>query len=109
MPSEGFLRNGHLRSSSQQAPQRLQSPRRSERAATISCFRKFVLTKRRIFPRTCRARSFASSTFRERSRSASLSSKERCLASCRKDFIREIFFGGSVSPHPGLVPCERTG
>src|ERR671929_51991 len=36
VPSPCFLRKGHLKRISQQAPQRLQSPRRRERASTAS-------------------------------------------------------------------------
>src|SRR6266581_3792531 len=66
LPSECFLRKGHLNTSSQHAPQRLHSPRRRASAAITSCLRKLRLTKRRSFPWACRARSFASSTVRER-------------------------------------------
>ncbi len=88
-PSVCFLRNGHLKRISQHAPQRLQSPRLSESAAIVSCLRKFALTKRRSFPCACRARNFASSTVRARSRSASRSSSNRCrwLRPLRNGFI----------------------
>jgi hypothetical protein len=49
-PSAFFFRNGHLKTSSQQAPQRLHSPRRSASAAIVSSLRKFVMTKRRSLP-----------------------------------------------------------
>ena len=91
-PSDCFFKKGHLKSSSQQAPHRLQSPRRSARASIISCLRKLVLIKRRIFPWACRARSLASPTLRERNLSASRSSNERCLATAaaRRDLIRKF-------------------
>ena len=88
-PSDCFFTKGHLKSNSQQAPHRLHSPRRRARAAIISCLRKLVFISRRIFPWAWRARSFASSILRERSLSASRSSKECCLAiaAARSDFI----------------------
>src|SRR5436190_17623898 len=79
VPSAFFFRNGHLKTSSQQAPQRLHSPRRSARAAMVSSLRKFVITKRRSFPWAWRARSFASATLRERMRRAKRDSKGRDL------------------------------
>src|SRR5688572_5052204 len=79
VPSPFFFRNGHLKTSSQQAPQRLQSPRRSASAAIVSSLRKFVMTKRRSLPCAWRARSFASATLRERMRLASRASNGRVL------------------------------
>src|SRR5688572_23126500 len=65
-PSKCFFRKGHLKTSSQHAPQRLHSPRLKARAATTSCLRKLILTKRRSLPWAWRARSRASSTVRDR-------------------------------------------
>src|SRR6266536_2855866 len=109
-PSDCFLRKGHLKSNSQQAPHRLHSPRRRARAAIISCLRKLVFISRRIFPWAWRARSFASSILRERSLSASRSSKERCLAiaAARSDFIE--WLSNIPSEHawdPDLVNSEK--
>src|SRR5690349_16152343 len=70
-PPAFFFRNGHLKTSSQHAPQRLHSPRRSASAAIVSSLRKLVMTKRRSLPWACRARSFAPATLRERIRRAS--------------------------------------
>src|ERR1051325_2381903 len=53
VPSPCFLRKGHLKSISQQAPQRLQSPRRRLRASTTSSFLKRMRTKRRSLPCAC--------------------------------------------------------
>jgi len=78
-PSALFFKNGHLKTSSQHAPQRLHSPRRRASELIVSCLRKFVLTKRRIFPWAWRARSFASVNLRERTRSARRCSNERCF------------------------------
>src|SRR5689334_2054210 len=79
VPSSFFLRNGHLKTNSQHAPQRLHSPRRKANEAIVSCLRKFVLTNRLIFPCACRARSFASAILRDLIRFASRSSNERCF------------------------------
>jgi hypothetical protein len=56
VPSPCFLRKGHLKRISQQAPQRLQSPRRRERASMTSSFLKRMRTKRRSLPCAWRAR-----------------------------------------------------
>ena len=79
VPSAFFFRNGHLKTSSQHAPQRLHSPRRSASAAIVSSLRKLVMTKRRNLPWACRARSFASATLRERMRRARRVSNGRDL------------------------------
>jgi len=89
LPSEFFFKNGHLNTNSQQAPQRLHSPRRNDKEATVSALKKFVFTNRRILPWAWRARSFASEIFRERSLWAKRSSKVRCFvaAALRVFFI----------------------
>jgi len=79
VPSSFFFRNGHLKTSSQQAPQRLHSPRRNASAAIVSSLRKFVMTKRRSLPWAWRARSFASATLRKRIRLARRVSNGRDL------------------------------
>src|SRR5690242_1299863 len=78
-PSAVFFRKGHLKTSSQQAPQRLHSPRRNASAAIVSSLRKLVITKRRSLPCAWRARSFASATLRERIRRARRVSNGRDL------------------------------
>src|SRR6185503_11389838 len=78
-PSVFFFRNGHLKTSSQHAPQRLHSPRRSASAAIVSSLRKLVMTKRRNLPCACRARSLASATLRARMRRANRNSDGRAL------------------------------
>src|ERR671916_94909 len=107
VPSPCFLRKGHLKRISQQAPQRLQSPRRSESASTTSSLRKRMRTKRRSLPCAWRARNFASSTARAR-RAASRSSKERRLAAARllevcfinRERARAAGGGGPPAPPP---------
>src|ERR1043165_1984400 len=79
VPSRCFLRKGHLKSISQQAPQRLHSPRRKASDSTTSSRRKRMRTKRRSLPCAWRARNLASSTARARL-AFKRSSNERRLA-----------------------------
>src|SRR5258705_8615099 len=110
VPSAFFFKNGHLKTSSQQAPQRLHSPCRSASEAIISCLRNFVLTNRRILPCAWRARSFASETCRERRRRAIRSSNERCLTSAT---LRRVFIKRSCDYRNLLeqydCACNRKG
>src|ERR687885_490037 len=113
VPSPCLRRNGHLKRISQQAPQRLQSPRRSASLAITSSRRKLLLTKRRSLPCAWRARKRASSTARRRFAAASLSSKARRAESvvarrparlCVVGFIAASALGSGA---PGLARAGR--
>src|ERR1041384_3989852 len=111
VPSDSFLRKGHLKSISQQAPQRLHSPRLSASAAITSCLRRFVRRKRRNLPCACRARKRASSTARRRFAAASRSSSvRRLLGNGRmllRGFIRGAKSAGSQPPTPRGAPVHN--
>src|SRR5215210_4633068 len=80
VPSPCFLRKGHLKSISQQAPQRLQSPRRRLKASMTSSFLKRMRTKRRSLPCAWRARNLASATASARFAASRSSNERRCRA-----------------------------
>src|SRR5215218_9786445 len=91
VPSPCFLRKGHLKSISQQAPQRLQSPRRKLKASMTSSFLKRMRTKRRSLPCAWRARNLASATASARF-AASRSSKERRCRAARLAVVGLIYW-----------------
>src|SRR5919112_8440 len=94
VPSPCFLRKGHLKRISQQAPQRLQSPRRRLSASITSSFLKRMRTKRRSLPCAWRARNLASATASARFAASRPSKVRRCRAARLAAVVGLITRGG---------------